>query len=535
MAMAKALALSVTRSLVAFQAKPPRRLKTCSVLIGCWLAPGAIASTHDIAPAVPEHSFSQLQPYTQQIVQSGHHNPPAVTSFVLFESGVSPGWGDRQDIFHLGVSPSGRYITALTSTSKRAGDRPVEVRSTQIWDIENNQEVSRLFQSEQFIPQYLSPNGRYLFTTEEDQETIQIWDVEEDREVFSLQDRFCEVAGFSADSQYFISLRLLEETDNEEVNREIRIWDFIDNRQVANIVLSESQSVNCGRHSTGKVHVSPNSQYIALEIDDYSSDQSHAGVASATAVIWDLDNNQEVVRIKQDLDHSFENRFAYVSFSPNSQYVATAAEDGTVQVWDLNLGEEIVRIVQPQGSWGGETITVNFSSDSRHLLSKNTSSVSVWDIEAKQELIGTPVEANVIYLNGLFSEDYQDLIVHGIRGVNQYDESKSFVSTWNIETGQRIAHVESPRIGGSLQFSSDGRYISSVTGRLSAAILDAVTLESLFTLQIDSVSVDDGFLDFFYSFDSQYLLTTKSICNLDPCLDYGVADHSTVVQLWELP
>ena len=538
MAIAKALTLSVTRSLVAFQAKPLRLLKTCSVLIGFWIAPGAIASTQSIAPAVPEHSFSQRQPHTQQIVQSASHNPPAVASFVLFESGVSPGWwDDRQNIL---VSPSGRYITALTSTSNWVGDRPVKVRATRIWDIENDREVSRLFQVEQFIPQYLSPNGRYLFTTGEDYETIQIWDIEENREAFSLQDRFCDEAGFSADSQYFVSLRLLEDVDDGEISSEIRIWDFVGNQQIASVVLSESQSINCGRHSTGKFHVSPNSQYIALEISDYGS-SNHALIESITVMIWDLESNQEVVRIQNNADDIFEKGFADISFSPNSRYVGTAARDGTLQVWDLETKEEVIHEIHPEKFYGELGVrNISFSPDSRYILGRSGRALLAWDIETDHELIKLSSQEAEYFLNGQFSEDSQNLVIHRIRYSNEYDEARVFSSTWNIEISQRIAHIEGSRINGYMhvfQPSSDGRYISAMSRR-SAAILDAVTLESLFTFQIDPVSVDEGFRDFFYSFDSQYLLTTKFICNSDLCLDdYGVEDYSTVgvVQLWELP
>lgn len=537
MAIAKALALSVTLSLSAFQASPLRLLKTCSVLIGFWIAPSAITSAQGIAPVVPEHSFSQPQLHTQQIVQSDHHNPPEVTSFVLsaFESDFSPSYGSLQDILYLGVSPSSRYITALTRISKRVDDRQVETRSTQIWDIENNWEVSRLFQSERLIPQYLSPNGRYLFTTKEDQEAIQIWDIEEDQEVFNLQDRFCELSGFSSNNRYFVTLRLLEEADNGEFNSEIRIWDFIANQQVAHVPLSSSQSMNCGQHSTGEIQVSSNNQYIALELDNHSS--IDASIENATIIIWDLESNQEIVKIQQDFDNSFENRFSSISFSPSSQYVAAAAEDGTVQVWDLQIREEVARITQPQNLYAGEARTVSFSSDSRYILSKNISAVSMWDIKSKQALIETPVQADVVYLNGQFNEDGQNLVVHGIRNINRYGESKLFMSSWNIETGQQISHIEISRAESSLydiEFSYDGRYIST-RGRLSTAILNSKTLDFIFNSQIDPASIDDGFRNSFYSFDSQYFLTVKSVCNLNPCLDYGVEDQSTVVQLWKLP
>lgn len=548
MAIAKALALSVTRLLLAVQTTPLRRLKTCSVLIGFWIAPSAIASAQGIASGVPEHSFSPIQPHTQQIVQSDSHNPPEVASFVLsaFESDLSPGLGSPQDILYLGVSPSSRYITALTSTSTWVGDRQVEVRSTQIWDIENEQEVSRLFQGEHLIPQSLSPDGRYLFTITEDQETIQIWDIEENKEVFSLQDQIYEIAAFSSDGQYFLSQTL----PGDENRKQIKVWDFIGDQQIANIAINNSQSINLAAISSSEIkdlgtertstqfQMSPNGQYIALEINNYysrdSSQHYDSFFESAMVIAWDIESNQEVVRIQQD-DHYFGG----ISFSPNSQYMATAALDGTVQIWDLQVGEEIAHMIHSEDF---HIRTVSFSSDSRYVLSRSNNplggTVSVWDIEAMQEIIAPPVQESIRYPNAQFSEDGQDLVVHGIRYDDDDDEYRLFVATWNIETRRKIAHIdydsEIEIFAALSKFNSDSRYIvaTSAYPPYLMTILDAITLQPLFN--VEQLPDDDLRL---FSFGIQYLFTVRSVSSPNlPCSDVCDSEgRSTVVQLWKLP
>jgi WD40 repeat protein len=554
MAIAKALALSVTRLLIAVQPKPLRRLKTCIVLIGFWIAPSAIASAQGIAPVVPENSSSLLQPHTQQLAQSSSQVPPEVASFVLSASESADFSGLPQEILHLGVSPSSRYITVITRTSKWIDYHMVEVRATQIWDIENEQKVSRLFQSEQLIPQSLSPNGRYLFTITEDQETIQIWDIEENKEVFKSQAQVYEVAAFSSDSQYFLS----QTSPRDEGRKEIKVWDFIGDQQIANIVINNSQSINLTAISNSQIRnilrksnqfqISSNGQYIALELNNYYSQDSSqhydSFFESATAIAWDIESDQEVVRIQQD-DYYFGN----IIFSPNSQYVAIAAQDGTDQVWDLQTGEEVARMIHSGDVYGGlGARTISFSSDDRHVLSMSSFNIFgeggneakfflVWDIKTNQELINSPVQDRTYYFNSQFSEDGQNLVAHGIRYDDHDDEPRLFVSTWNVQTGQKIAHIDydsQVEIFAVLsEFSSDGRYVAAYAHTpYSIMILDAITLQLVFQINRPL----GGYLNSF-TFDSQYLRTIKSACN--PIIPYSdfcdPVDRITVVQLWKLP
>lgn len=558
MNIAQALALLMTRSWISVRTNPLQLLKTCSFLIGCWIVPSAIVSAQSIAPIISENSSSQLQQHTQQLTQSSKQALQEVANFVLSAPESADFFGSPQDILHIGVSPSGRYIAVITRTLEWIDAYMVEVRATQIWDIQNEQEVSRLFQTEQLIPQSLGPNGRYLFTITEDKQTIQIWDIEENKEVFSLQDQAYEIAAFSSDSQHFLG----QTSPGNKDQKEIKAWDLISNQQIANIAINNSQSINLAAVSSSEIRdfgnerkstqfqITPNGQYIALEINNYYSQDSSQHYDSffegSTAIIWDIQSDEEVVRIQQD------DYFGDIIFSPNSQYVATAARNGIDQVWDLQSGEEVARVIHSADAYGGlGARTISFSSDSRHVLSMRSFSIFgeggneaqlflVWDIEANQELIHIKSSAQdrTYYFNAQFSEDGQNLVSHGIRYDAYGDRPKSFVSTWNVQTGQELARVD---YGSHVEiflalakFSSDGRYIAATDHTHSSIIvLDAITLQSV--LQIDQPLYYHH--DFLFSDGSQYFVMARYHSSSDnSCPDFCEDEgQGATLELWKLP
>ncbi|NEO98277.1 MAG: hypothetical protein F6K58_06255 [Symploca sp. SIO2E9] len=117
-------------------------------------------------------------------------------------------------------------------------------------------------------------------------------------------------------------------------------------------------------HKFGVLSVafSPDGKWLASSEDDYSLDLNQKN--KPTIKLWDLEQlkNSEQCDYTPKTLTGHEEAIRTVTFSPNSQIIASGSKDKTVRLWDLN-GNLLIEPLQ----FGGKVNAVSFSPDGNRL------------------------------------------------------------------------------------------------------------------------------------------------------------------------
>jgi DNA-binding SARP family transcriptional activator/WD40 repeat protein len=262
-------------------------------------------------------------------------------------------------VFHAALSPDG----ALLATGH--GDRFVRV-----WDLESGRTelVIDLYArlppatvlSSQLAPRVgFSPDGRYLSTVARLGDGI-VWDASTGEEILRASDHLdmgggcCLVAGhisFSKDSRFVAFQSLGTE-----------IWDL----ETRRVVLEDQHTIGPdwppasfsdqglvtiggGIDAIGLASVVPGRDVPYLPIPqepvsgfDFSPDGTRFATAGISIHVWDVETTERVT-LGTGLG-----RANTLAWSPDSGYLATGWDDGTVRIWDVD--EERVTITMPRAS-----------------------------------------------------------------------------------------------------------------------------------------------------------------------------------------
>ncbi|MDJ0599284.1 MAG: WD40 repeat domain-containing protein [Crocosphaera sp.] len=110
---------------------------------------------------------------------------------------------------------------------------------------------------------------------------------------------------------------------------------------------------------------------------------------------------------------SHENAVRTVSFSPDSQILASGGDDGIIKLWDINTQRSIKTFVGHQNI----VTSVNFSPDGKILVSgSDDNTIKLWDIETEQEIV--TLFGNDRWIADIsFSSDGQSLLSRNATGV----------------------------------------------------------------------------------------------------------------------
>ncbi|MBT9312410.1 toll/interleukin-1 receptor domain-containing protein [Leptothoe kymatousa] len=341
-------------------------------------------------------------------------------------------------IFHdnkvedIRFSPGSKYLATRTTGTQ----------SMRVWDIANDIEAARIAHTGNVTDFSFSPDGRYIATGSEDK-TVKVWDLERNEEVARIShDRAITNLSFSADGQslatgsadktarvWDLSLQsnvtqVVHDVDSlgdssfsldgrylaiANGNKIVSVWNLQDDRQInlshtvdmTNVNFSPDGSYLSTYGSDGKVRVwnwskddsapaitieaseitavafDPKGQYLAIgQSVVIDSEGDAADSKKNIAVIWDLKNNQKI----ESLVH--EGAINDLSFSPDSQYLATASDDKIARVWNLETYGQETRMPHE-----GVVNAVSFSQDGAYLATGSADKTArVWDLQQEQEL-----------------------------------------------------------------------------------------------------------------------------------------------------
>jgi len=176
------------------------------------------------------------------------------------------------------------------------------------------------------------------------------------------------------------------------------------------------------------VSFSPNSEYMATASSD------------GTARLWDLSGNQQA-ELK-----GHQGWVTHVSFSPNGESVATAGEDGTARLWDLS-GKQLVEFNQHQG----KVLSVSFSPNGEYIATAGEDGTArLWDLSGKQLVEFNQHQGQVWSVS--FSPNGEYIATAGEDGTARL---------WNLSGKQLMEFAGHQGKVLSVSFSPNGEYIAT--------------------------------------------------------------------------
>jgi WD40 repeat protein/DNA-binding SARP family transcriptional activator/class 3 adenylate cyclase len=206
----------------------------------------------------------------------------------------------------------------------------------------------------------------------------------------------------------------------------------------------------------GSFDVSPNGSSIAL--GGTSSDLGYGGAAAVRT--WDSSTGQELFRIGHEWDVN------QVSFSPDGEFLITAAWGGTAKIIDRT--GHVIRVLQEEMTASNDVSDADFSPDGLLVATAAATEqglrhVRIWDWK-RGEVVRT-IDTNASSLD--FDPSGSRIATAGSEGP---------VEIWNVERGTRASVLEGQSGGVTdVAFSPDGSRVATSSEDGTVRLFEAAT------------------------------------------------------------
>jgi len=216
---------------------------------------------------------------------------------------------------------------------------------------------------------------------------------------------------------------------------------------------------------------SPNSNYVAA-----ASQNGTVGVWETTS--W---------RLIAHLTH--EGPMRDVAFSPNEQYLVTASWDGAAKVWETTSWHLLTTLTHKRA-----VLAAAFSPNGRHLITASSDhTAKVWETTSWHQLANLTHKRAV--LNVAFSPNGHHVVTAS------HDHT---ARVWEVISGREMARLRHDGAVNAAAFSPDGNYVATASEDHTARIWETLT-----TLEIACLIHDDTVYAVAFSPDGHYLATAS--------------------------
>lgn len=353
-------------------------------------------------------------------------------------------WQEQNVIFRVVTSPAGGWV-ALTDFEK-----------TRIRQVSDGSVVRDLNWARSLVP---SPDGKLVASRNEDRLldgifALSIWSIDNDKPVQELKDPFAvDGITFSADGSVLAAGRLWQVSQGVLANpvKLAGLTDHVDSVAVSQdrqwIATGGMKNLRLWQAADGKLIREINGISGQVNQLAFSPDGTRLAAASADqgVQLWQVSDGSLVRAFSQPAEEVTK-----LVFSPDGTLLAAATRN-TVQLWRVNDGS-LVR--ETKGGWK----SISFSPDSNLLASTDEGgTLGLWQV-SDGSLVRT-LEAADVVSGTAFSSDGRLLAVMYLGGT---------LRLWQVSDGRLISEVEdrvAPAIGESIAFSPDETTLVSAGSR----------------------------------------------------------------------
>jgi len=342
---------------------------------------------------------------------------------------------------------------AVSADGRRAVSASAD-HTLKVWNVETGREVRSLEgHSESVSDVALSVDGRLAVSASRDH-TLKVWDVEAGRALRTLQGHpAVRAVALTPDGTQAISAS----DDNT-----LRLWDLGSGRELHTFSGHTGRLVPMGAlgaayySGVSGIAVTPDSRWVV------------SGGQDGTLRIWDINTAREVCSMERDDYSPIES----VVVSQDGLQAVSGSRDGTLTVWELSTGRELRTFDTGYPAWD-----VALMPDGQSLVSTTEKTLKVWDLATGQELVT---------LSG-HSERVNSVSLTSRGKVAFSASSDKTVKIWDLECSRQVwspaAHAN--RVS-DVAVGRDGRRAASASWDHTIRVWDVDSGRTLYVLRGDS-------------------------------------------------
>lgn len=185
-------------------------------------------------------------------------------------------------------------------------------------------------------------------------------------------------------------------------------------------------------------------------------------------------------------------------FSPDGKFIATASADQTARIWDTASGESLYELQHRQNDEDQNVVfTVEFSPDSRLLLTGSAIEPRIWDVATGKALVNLRGHTSFVR-KAIFSHDGKYVLTAS---------GDNTAQLWDPTTGKNLFILRGhTALVENMAFSSDSRYIVTASYDKTSRIWEVKTGKNLAVLR----GHGDWVISAVFSPDDKYVLTASN-------------------------
>lgn len=352
--------------------------------------------------------------------------------------------------------PIGHTQEVVDGVFSKDGKRILTVsqdKTVKIWDGQTGVLLASLKGHEGMIALgVFSPDGNTILTVSEDR-TAKLWNSYNGNLIASMSHEMDEIydAGFSEDGKYIYApfsdsaLRFFDASNGnllQTIKNPQAEFAWIAQHTDGNLIIAtdETQKFAIWEKSTGKKIATCSGHKAKVEYVEYNKANNKilSTAEDGIAMVWNM-KGQKLFQITN------KGNIREARFSPDGKYVFTYSDKFELGLWSAEDGHKLASF----GAVSDEMATVEFSLDSKRLVTTHLQSAYIWDIPSGNLFRKIDLPYGVI--NARFDNSGNKLVTAG------YDK---VAMVWDLFTQEEILDLEGQTFAPtSSNFSPDGSKI----------------------------------------------------------------------------